>query len=108
MHTGLRLPAPAKPFILEVVAGNGYAGVLLQTDEDGRERPVACVSTLQACVAENTVEGALQATRYCLRKFREVLLAAPRITVRTSVRGVAALLRGGQHGSRLVSLVAEV
>ena len=59
VHTGLRLPAPSKPFVLEVVAGNGYAGVLLQADEDGRERPVACVSTLQSCVAENEVEGAL-------------------------------------------------
>ena len=29
VHTGLRLPAPSKPFVLEVVAGNGYAGVLL-------------------------------------------------------------------------------
>ena len=45
-HTGLRLPAPGKPFVLEVAAGDGYAGVLLQLDEEGRECPVACVSTL--------------------------------------------------------------
>ena len=77
-------------------------------DEDGKERPVACVSTLDECVGKNDIERTLQAKRYCLRRLREVLLVVPRITVRVPVRGVATFMSGSVVGSRLVSLVAEL
>lgn len=58
-HSGLRLPALGRPFVLEVTAFQGYAGVLLQADDTGKERPVACVSTLQTCAGSNEVERVL-------------------------------------------------
>ena len=77
-------------------------------DEDGKEWPAACVSTLDKCVGQNEMVRTLQATRYCLRHLREVLLVAPRITVRIPVHGVATFMSGAMIGSRLVSLVAEL
>ena len=77
-------------------------------DEDGKEWPVACVSTLDECVGQNEIERTLQATRYCLRRLREVVLVAPRIMVRVPVRGVATFMSGAMVGSRLVSRVAEL
>ena len=67
-----------------------------------------CVSTLDECVGQNEIERMLQAIRYCLQWLREVLLVAPRITVRVPVCGVAMFMSGAMVGSRLVSLVAKL
>ena len=77
-------------------------------DEDGKEWPVACVSTLDDCVGQNEIERTLKATRYCLRRLHEVLLVAPRITVRVPVRGVVTFMSSAMVGSPLISLVAEL
>ena len=86
---GLRIPCPTEGFTLEAVStGEGYGGVLLQKDAQGKLWPVACASTTNTWVSRSQAEDVLAAVLYSIRKFKDLLRLTPKIEVKTPVAGL--------------------
>lgn len=55
--------------------------------------PIGCVSKLCNGAGSGRVEGILHAISYCLKKFRNIICFSPSIEIRTTVGGIASVLK---------------
>ena len=80
----------------------------LQSGPYGKQKPIAFASTTRDTSCWMEVEGALHTKHYCLRKLRELLLAALNIDVCSATPGLAIVARLKSHGNQLLTLMTEL